>query len=261
VGRPALVQSRSVRVGIAVPWRRATAIVGALLVGLGLLYAGARSTPVFAVRTVEVSGAPRDVRQEVRAAAASFEGKSLVGLDGGALVRDLEALPSVESATYDRAFPRTLRIFVRPELPVAVMELGHDAWVLSERGRVIGRAGESARHLPRFHLPARAPLAAGTFVSDPTARAILRALADLPRRFPAQVRAAHLEGGSLSLDLEAAWGTPELRLGEPVDVAAKLAAAGLVLRHLSAAERVSVDYLDVSLPERVVVGTNPKPSG
>ena len=261
MGRLALVQPRSVRVGIAVPWRRATAIVGALLAVLGLLYAGARSTPVFAIRTVEVSGAPRDVRQEVRAAAAPFEGKSLVGLDGGALVHDLEALSSVESATYDRAFPSTLRIFVRPELPVAVMELGDEGWVLSERGRVIGRAGESAKHLPRFRLPARVPLAAGMFVSDPTARAILSALADLPRRFPARVQAVHLQGGSLSLDLDAAWGTPELRLGEPVDVAAKLAAGGLVLRHLSAAERVSVDYLDVSLPERVVVGTNPQPSG
>jgi cell division protein FtsQ len=257
----ALVQPRSVRVGVAFPWRRAAVFGAALLAGLGLLYLGARATPVFAVRSLEISGAPRQVRQEARATASRFVGKSLVGFDGAELIRELEVLPSVRSATYDRDFPNTLRIVVRPEVPVAVMEVGEDGWVLSERGRVIRPAASSARRLPRFRLPVRVPISLGSFVDDPAARTILTALADLPPRFPARVEAVQLENGTLTLELEATWGTPELRLGEPVDVAAKLAAGALVLRRLPASERPTTDYLDVSLPERVVVGSNSQPEG
>jgi cell division protein FtsQ len=261
----ALVPPRSVQLGAAVPWRRVAAAAGAVLVVLVLLYVGARSTSVFAVRTIAVSGAPAEVRGEVRAAARSFEGKSLVGLDGEALVRQLEALPSVESATYDRAFPGTLRIFIYPEAPVAVMEVGTEAWVVSERGRIIRRAGDGAGRLPHFQLEQAISATAGSFVTDPGARLVLGALARLPRGFPARVKAVHLERGALSLDLETGWGTPELRLGPAVDVAPKLAAAGLVLRHIPAPDRASVGYVDVSLPQRVVVGpkedANSQPEG
>jgi hypothetical protein len=63
------------------------------------------------------------------------------------------------------------------------------------------------------------------------------------------------------MDLRAPWGGPELRLGEAVDVKAKLAVAAVVLRSLSADAPSSVGYVDVSLPERTVVGTNPQVEG
>jgi hypothetical protein len=46
-----------------------------------------------------------------------------------------------------------------------------------------------------------------------------------------------------------------------VDVKAKLAVAAVVLRSLSADAPSSVGYVDVSLPERTVVGTNPQVEG
>jgi len=70
-----------------------------------------------------------------------------------------------------------------------------------------------------------------------------------------------LEEGRLTMDLRAPWGTPELRLGEAVDVKVKLAVAAVVLRSLSAEARSSVDYVDVSVPERTVVGSNPQVEG
>lgn len=261
MGRPALVHTRSVRGGLAVPWRRTGAIAGIVGAIIALLYVGARETPVFSVRTIEISGAPADVRDEVRATAEAVEGESLVALDGGALVHDLEALPSVRSASYDRAFPNTLRIFVRPERPVALVELGDERWIVSERGRVISSAPDSADRLPRFRLAAREGLGPGSFLADQPTRVILGALAVVPKRFPAQIRSVRLEAGTLTFVLDASWGTPQLRLGEPVDVAVKLAAAGLVLRKIPAAERSSVGYVDASLPERVVVGPNPQVQG
>jgi hypothetical protein len=59
------------------------------------------------------------------------------------------------------------------------------------------------------------------------------------------------------MTLREPWGSPRLLLGEAVDLRAKLAVAALLIRSLSADYRSQVTYLDVSVPERSVVGTNP----
>jgi cell division protein FtsQ len=223
---------------------------------LALLYLAARETPVFAVRTIEVEGAPRDVRLAAEEAARPFLGESLVALDGKALVDELEALPTVRSATYDRAFPSTLRIFVEPEPPVAIVRIRRDSWVVSERGRIIGAATEEdTAGLPRFHVPAVTGIVPGRFLTDPNSKTILSALALLPGRFPAKVARVDLEKAELTMALLTEWGTPELRLGDVADMDVKLEVAALVLRSLTAEERASAVYVDVSVPERAVVGS------
>jgi cell division septal protein FtsQ len=245
-----------------VPWRRVTGIAAAVAAVLALLYLAARETPLFAVRTVEITGGSEAVRKAVREASQPVEGESLFALDGKSLVRELEALPSVRSASYDRAFPSTLRIFVRPELPLGIVRLGPDRWVVSERGRIIRRhePGPSGRY-PRFRLPGRPNVVPGSYLTDPGARVVLAALAVVPKNFPLRIHMVRLEGGQLTMDLWAPWGGPELRLGEAEDVEVKLAAAAVVLRALSADARSSVGYVDVSVPERTVVGSNPQVEG
>jgi cell division septal protein FtsQ len=245
-----------------VPWRRVSAIAAGVAALLALLYLAARETPLFAVRTVEITGGSEAVRKAVREAAQPVEGESLVALDGKSLVRDLEALPSVRSASYDRAFPSTLRIFVRPELPVGIVRLGADRWVVSERGRIIRRyASGSSERYPRFRLPGRPNVVPGAYLTDPGARVVLAALAVVPKNFPVRIHMVRLEGGQLTMDLWAPWGGPELRLGEAADMDVKLAVAAVVLRALSADARSAVGYVDVSVPERAVVGTNPQVEG
>jgi cell division septal protein FtsQ len=261
MGRLTLAHARSVR-GLAVPWRSAAAIALAVAALLALLYLAARETPVFAVRAIEVTGGSEAVREAVRAAAQPIEGQSLAALDGGALVQELEALPSVRSVGYDRAFPSTLRIFVRPERPLAIVRVGRDRWIVSERGRVIGPApAELPGTLPRFRLREHPDARPGSFLTDSVARALLGGLAVVPPRFPARIATVRLERGALTMSLRTAWGAPELRLGEPIDAEVKLAVAALVLRSLSAEERVSAAYVDVSVPERTVVGSNSQPLG
>lgn len=262
MGRLALVQPRSARQDFTLPWPRLALGAALAVAALALLYLAARMTPVFAVRTIEVSGASRSVREAARGAAEPFEGKSLVGLDGGALIEELEALPTVRSVRYDRAFPSTLRIFVTPELPLAVLRIGSDRWLVSRRGRVIRRyAPDPDERFPRFRLEERANVAPGTFVNDEAAHVILGALAAAPTRFPARIDKVSFEDGELKMELHASWGDPELRLGEPVDVGAKLAAAAVVLRSLAAGDPGSIGYVDVSVPERTVVGADPQVSG
>jgi cell division septal protein FtsQ len=256
MGRFALAQPRSVRAAIAVPWKHVGVVALGTCAVLALLYLAARETPVFAVRTIEVSGAPKAVRADVEAAARPFVGESLAALDGNALIEELESLPGVRSATYDRAFPSTLRIFVERERPVALARLGPDRWIVSDRGRIISAATQGAEPmLPRFRLPPLSGLQPGRFLTDPQARAILAALVQLPDRFPAQVTAVALVESDLTLALRTDWGQPELRLGDAVEVGLKLEVAGLVLRSLSADERLATAYIDVSVPERPVIGS------
>jgi cell division septal protein FtsQ len=236
-------------------------VAAAVAAVLALLYLAARETPLFAVRTVAITGGSEAVRKAVREAAQPVEGESLVALDGKSLVRELEALPSVRSASYDRAFPSTLRIFVHPELPLGIVRLGPDRWVVSERGRIIRRYTSDSERYPRFRLPGRPNVVPGSYVTDPGAQIVLGALAVVPRNFPVRIQMVRLEGGRLTMDLWAPWGRPELRLGEAVDVKVKLAVAAVVLRSLSADERSSVGYVDVSVPERTVVGSNPQVEG
>ena len=260
MGRLALAQPRSVRDSFTVPWRPAAAIALASCAVLALLYLAARETPVFAVRSIEATGGSKAIRHDVEQAAQPFRGESLAALDGGALIDELEALPSVRSVSYDRAFPSTLRIFVEPERPLAVARIGADSWVVSERGRIIRRAGESGG-LPRYELPEASGIHPGSFLSDAQSKAILAAVAFVPERFPARIETVRFADSRLVMALRTTWGETELRLGEPVDVGVKLRVAALVLKSLSAEERTSAGYLDVSVPERTVLGTDPQVSG
>lgn len=240
--------------------KRFTPSARSLAVGIGLIavaiggYAVLRESSAFAIRHIEVRGASPTVAAQVRKSLAPVRGRSLLGLDGGALARRVDDLPTVESVAYDRSFPHTLRLEVVPELPVAVLHRGTETWLLSRRGRVIGRipAGTHA-DLARIWVPSRTAVSAGDFVSTDDALTVARSLA-LARHFPAHIATAALVHGQLTLRLRSGL---ELRLGEPNDVRLKLAIVRRALGRLPA----GTTYLDVSLPGRPVAGSdNPQVS-
>ena len=223
--------------------------------GLGLvvlaasLYAVGRTTSAFAVRDVEVTGAPPAVRRQVAHAVATLRGTSLLALNGAALTKTLEALPGVVTGGYDRSFPHTLRIEVVPETPVAVVRQGAKAWVVSARGRVITTTPPHAQpSLTRIWIPRTTPVVVGGFLPASHATAIARALS-LAARFPAHITQAALRRDGLSFRLRNGL---ELRLGEPTDVRLKLAIARRALGRLP----FGTTYLDVAVPGRPVAGNS-----
>jgi cell division protein FtsQ len=229
-----------------------------LLVGLGLLlaaaalYVGARESSVFAIRSVRVVGAPPGIAREVRDAAQQEQGKSLLQLDGGALLKRIRALPDVASARYDRAFPHTLKLIVTPERPVAVLRRGADAWVVSMRGRVIRSVPPHSRKaLPRIWLPAAAHPVPGGFVHGHLTGRALAALVPLVRD-PLPVKIANVTTDDGQLTLVTASHI-EIVLGTPTDVALKLALVRRLLPTVSPASS-GIAYVDVSVPEWVVTG-------
>jgi len=218
---------------------------------VGIAYAVARTTALFAVRTIEITGAPPPLERQLEAALSRFRGESLVGLDAGAVTRAARTIPAVRSASVDRAFPHTLEIAVQTEPPIAVARRGQGAWLVAASGKVLERIELGTRErLPRIWLPAGAePLRPSEVLAADAGGAAAGALSLTPADFPARVLAARWTDAGLTLVLA---GRTELRLGSAADVRAKLAAAAAVLRSLSPAERRALAYLDVSLPTRPV---------
>jgi cell division septal protein FtsQ len=223
------------------------------------MYAIARETSMFAVRSFEIQGAPPAVRAQVRGVLQRFSGTNLLALNGAAVMRAIEDLPTVVSAQYDRSFPHALRVRVVAERPVAVVRRGSGAWLASARGRIIGpTARVRYRSLPRIWLPPSTQLATGDFlVGDAAASArALRAFVDA--RFAHRVLWARIQDRQLTLRLRSGL---DVEFGPPTSLSLKIAVVRSILRTLAPASAGGPTYLDVSVAGRPVAGRNPQVGG
>jgi hypothetical protein len=229
---------RSVLIGLA---------IFALAVGA---YVGARETSIFAVRTIEISGGDKTLQDQVKAALAGDVGQSLMKIDGDSLGRRIAPLPGVRSFEYDRAFPNTLRIVLRPEQPVLVLRTGADAYLVASTGRVIRTMAQPRlSHLPRLYV-ARGDVQVK--VGEPLPASLgAAAMALAPLRGAPLPGGVRLVRGGKELTLVLGSGL-EVRLGDHGDLQLKLAIARRVL-HATTTPASAGDYLDVSVPERPVL--------
>ena len=237
------------------PTRRSL-VVGIALAALTIVaYAVARETPIFAVRTIEVQGAPPALARRVASALRPVEGRSLVVLDGAQVDALASALPGVAAVSYDRAFPNTLRVQVEPEQPLAVVRHGVDAWLVSRRGRVMARVAQGThRALPRIWLRKDVPvrlgrmLGAGGGTEEIAALRPVTAVPLVPR-----VASVRVQKGQVVYVLR---GGLDVRAGRATDLPLKLEIARQIL------DQTAVHgYLDVSVVERPVAGLDPQVSG
>ena len=227
-----------------------------LLVGFGLLalavgaYTTAHETGLFAIRRIEVVGAPPAVSARVVAALEPLEGQSLVGLRATDLDRRIVGLPDVIGVTHDRAFPHTLRVFVLPERALVVLRRGQESWLVSARARVVRPLERGALPmLPRIWVPRDVDVRVGDTLADGPVRRAVRVLVLARDGLAARVRSIRLEGPETTLMLRS--GT-EVRLGREHDLRLKLAVAVEVLPSL----RDGSEYLDVAVPDRPVAGAH-----
>ncbi|MBA3735776.1 MAG: FtsQ-type POTRA domain-containing protein [Actinobacteria bacterium] len=233
--------------------------VSVVLVAAGL-YALARETSMFAVRSIEIHGASPALAAEIRSELAALDGRSLVSLDASSVGQRVDGLPAVRSAVVDRAFPHTVRIHIVPELPVAVLRRGAESWLVSARSRVIGTIERGGRaDLPRIWLPSRTELTKGSLLADePGVLAARSVAAFVGSGFPSRVAFVRALDGQITLGLR---GGLEIQLGAPVDLRLKIAIARGILPTLALPRAGGPDYLDITVPERPVAGRNPQLSG
>ena len=225
-------------------------ITGFVLIAVAAgLYAGARTSSVFAVRTVEVRGAGPADAARVRRALAPLIGESLLAVGGDDVEVRVLRLPEVARVTFDRAYPHTLKVTVVPELPTVVVRRGAESWLVSSRGRVLRKIPRgSAARLPRVWVPRDSELARGATADAAAGGDAARAVAILrSARFRLSVRTVRTDEAGLTLFLRDGV---ELRFGEPTNLRLKLAVARRALPFVGPAS-----YLDVSVPQRPVSGT------
>ena len=229
------------------PTRRSLAIGFAVLaVALGG-YLIARESPLFAIDRIKVSGGSPQVARQVHSVLASLVGRPLVGLDGSAVLQKVDALPTVVTASYDRAFPHTLRISVVPERPVAVLRRGSDGWLVSMRGRVMERLPATALpKLPRIWISTRTSVRTGTELTAAGTATAAHAIG-LAGAFAGRIGSASYADGALVFHLRSGV---EVLLGDGADIRLKVAVADHVLALLSSGST----FVDVSNPGRPVSG-------
>lgn len=216
------------------------------------VYVAARGTSMFAVDEIEVTGARPSVLARVEAALAPIHGTSLASLDAAAIDRRLEELPDVRLVSYDRAFPHTAKIVVSAERPVVVLRKGAQAWLVTDRGRVLEQLEDSSGwSLPRIWIADAAVPGNGDVLDAEEGLApalLLGSVLSADRRFFQRVREARaVEEGERLLVLRT--GT-EIRLGAADDLPLQLAVAERLLDQVGPGAR----YVDVSVVERAVVG-------
>jgi hypothetical protein len=186
----------------------------------------------------------------VEAALGPIQGTSLVSLDAAAIDRRLEVLPDVRLVSYDRAFPHTAKIVVSAERPVAVLRKGAQAWLVTDRGRVLDQLDDaSGWSLPRIWIADAAVPGNGEVLDGEEGLApalLLGRVLSADRSFFQRVKEARAVEGQLMLVL--GTGT-EVRLGAADDLSLQVAVASRVLDQVGA----DPGYVDVSVPERAVV--------
>jgi cell division protein FtsQ len=248
--RPSLPDLQlTARLARLAPTRRSLAIgFGLLAVALGA-YLLARETSLFAIDRIEVRGGSRPVAQQVDQALASLEGTPLVGLDGSAVLRKVEALPTVLRASYDRDFPHTLVITVVPERPASILRRGSDSWLVSADGRVIEPLSSSGAmpRLPRIWISTRTPVQVGTTAVGVGPSTAARAVG-LSGAFAHHVASASYGDGALVFHLHSGL---QVLFGDAGDIKLKAAVAERILPRLVPGST----FLDVSMPGRPVSGT------
>ena len=246
---PRRVQGERLDFSRFVPSGRSLGI--AFLIALGALgvWVGARETGVFAVRTVDVGGANPAVASQVRKALASARGVSLLKVDLAESLQTVEAIPTVESARFDRAFPHTLRVVVVPERGVAIVRQGADSYLVAESGRVMGTADRHDRPvLARIWIDRSTKLVVGEPTMGDLRTAVAAVAPLLGSHFPGRVSSVTATSDALTLRLRSGL---EIRLGDTLDVPLKLAVAAKVIPLLDD----GTAYLDVAVPERPVSGS------
>jgi cell division protein FtsQ len=225
-------------------------VAGAALLAGG--YLGLRSSPVFGIDEIVVTGAEGSSADAIRARAdAAVGSKSLLAVDPQAVADQVAGLPLVRSVHVDRAFPHQLRIRVVAERAAAIVETGTSRYTIARSGRVMGEAPKASR-LPQLSATAAAIPEPGRALPPSTLDQVRLAAALLDH---SDLRVTLIADDQSGLSARLQGGT-ELRLGDATVLDRKLVVAASLLakRPLGGdGEKITLKYLDVSVPDHPVI--------
>ena len=220
-------------------------LVAVVAIGLftGATWTTTRSA-LLDVDHIEVSGGSIVTPAEATTGAGLRSGQPMISVETAAAERRLRRLPWVDTAAVERAFPNTIRIHLTERVAVAAAARPAGGWLLLDRGgRVLAEQAERAANLPQV-IGAGGTPAPGENLD--TARPALDVVAALPEAVRRDIQSVNLEGEAVTLHM----GGREIRIGPPTQLAAKVAALGVLLERVGSR---SVAVLDVRVPQAPVV--------
>lgn len=179
------------------------------------------ASPLLAVRSVAVTGTELLTPAQVRAAADVAEGTPLARLDTGAVVRRIERLRPVAEVHVQRGWPGTLRVRVVERTAVAGLVSTRGVTLVDAQGVAFAPAPRLPPGTVRLQVPHPG-------ADDPTTRAALHVLADLPANLRTPLRI--VRAGSPSSVTLVLSGGRQVIWGGVGDTELKAQAAAALLR-------------------------------
>lgn len=208
---------------------------------------------VFAIRHVEIVGASAVPDPMVRAAIDPYiDGRTIWTIDPKVISASVHRLPFVQSVTVQRHLPDTISVIVHEYEPLAFGLAGANGWLVARDGRILvkGRYEDWKDRIPLIRLR-NVDARAGDTVSSEPALAILKLV---PPTFPGTIRA--IDGTPSGYIAYLADG-PEVRFGDPGKAVLKLRVAQRLISMFPPQRRGSINYIDVSVPERPALSGTP----
>jgi cell division protein FtsQ len=200
-------------------------------------------SPIFAMRSLAVTGNVHESDREVARMAGVSRDTNLVWMSTGSVRDRLLHDPWILSATVSRSLPSSIAIVVAERTAIAVVRAGDGSYLVSADGVVLERVQRpGAAGLPGISVSPALRLSAGQRIAASTPALVLAA------RLPVDVRAqvARVSAGPGGVELETRAGVRVL-YGDASNAAVKALALQAVLRW-AAANHVDPVYVDVSVP-------------
>jgi len=221
--------------------RRLRGLVG-LIVVLVLVAAAlvVSRSALFSVQRIDVRGTSSSEASAVRKAVGVGSGESLVWVDADRVVRQVEALAWVDTASIKKVWPHTLVATVTPRTPVAIASGPRGPVLIDASGMALAPAGAS-RDVPDLDLD-------GAAVGDRVPqkfRPALVALAALPRDLSERVDTMSVDADGIGLELD---GGIEVRFGDGNRVRAKAIALRALLDQADGSDIARIDVRVPSAP-------------
>ncbi|GGM37862.1 cell division protein FtsQ [Longimycelium tulufanense] len=205
-------------------------IVPLLLLSFGAV---AYFTPLFGVRTVEVTGVQALSADQVREKAAIEPGTPLLRLDTDEVVARVRTLLRAASVEIERSWPNTLVLRVTERTPAALLKSSEGPMLVDASGLPYASAPAEVAGLPELVVQRAAP-------DDPATTAAMRALTSLPEKIRQEVVAVTAKSpNDVRLGLTAGR---EVRWGDGEDVKRKAAVLAALMSQPGT-------VYDVSAPE------------
>lgn len=227
-------------------------VIGGVALGVVVLVVGGwllLHTPIFAARSVTVTGNVHETAEQVVSQAGLAARPPLLDVNTGAAAARIEELPWVRSATVHVSWPDGVHIAVTEETPRFTATTATGAWeALSNDGRVLDQSATRPPGLLLLTVP-EPPGAPGTVLSAKDA-AGLEVAASLPASFVSQVTGVTVEPAgwvqlALTTPVVVDIGTATQLTAKYEDVSSILAGASL---HNGA-------VIDVSVPDAPTVSS------